>query len=297
MTTDQQKDDLVLGAHFSISGGIDKSVDRAANLNANALQIFTHNVRSWKSKSLASEEADKFKRKRSSKGIVYSVIHTSYLLNLASPKNKLWQKSINGLIEEIDRANQLEIPHINTHVGAHTGSGVEQGLDRVIEAMNRASKSEPFRRGQVSILLENTSGSGTTLGKNLDQFATILNGLENPDRFGICFDTCHGYGGGYDIGSPEGVENTVDEIDRKIGLEKIKLVHLNDSEGELGSTVDRHVHIGEGKIGEQGFKAFINNPHLKNLPFILETPKEEIDGQPADKINLQKIIDLRDEGS
>lgn len=293
MSANPRELDMRLGAHLSIAGGIDKSTDRAKKLNINAFQIFSHNVRSWSTRELKEEEVAKFKKKRTEYGIDYVVAHTSYLLNLASPKDELWEKSKRGLLEEVRRADKLGIDAINTHIGAHTGSGVEAGLTRLTQSLREVANSGKFSETNVRILMENTSGSGTTLGSDFTQLGAVLDELEDSERFGVCVDTCHGFAAGYKFGSKSGLEETLDQFDREVGLENLRLIHLNDSVGERGSNKDRHAHIGHGKIGAQGFAGVINAPRLRNLPFILETPKEEIDGSDADRVNLDKVMELR----
>lgn len=285
---------MVLGAHMSIAGGVDSSVDRAADLEMNALQIFSQNVRSWSTRELTEEEIQGFKEKREKFGVVYAVVHTSYLLNLASPKDDLWEKSKKGLIEEIRRAHLLGIPAINTHIGAHTGSGLENGIDRLIAALKEVERADEFEGSEVKILLENTAGAGTKLGSDFAELGQVLDELNNSDRYGVCIDTCHGFAAGYDFSTETGLKETLEEFDHAVGLDKLELIHLNDSIGDRGSHKDRHAHIGRGKIGDEGFAAVVNNPDLRELPFILETPKEELDGKEADRVNLDRVMNLKE---
>lgn len=284
---------ILLGAHMSIAGGIDTSVDRAADFGMNALQIFSHNVRSWDTRDLTEEEISKFKNKREKFGVDYAVVHTSYLLNLASPKDDLWEKSKRGLVEEIRRAHLLKIPAINTHIGAHTGSGMEKGIERLVAALKEIENTEVFEESEVKILLENTAGGGTKLGSDFAELGRVLEEVNSLNRFGVCIDTCHGFAAGYDFTSEAGLERTLEQFDRDVGLEKLDLIHINDSVGQRGSHKDRHAHIGQGKIGGAGFSAVVNHSDLKGLPFILETPKEELDGNEADRVNMDKIMDLK----
>jgi len=294
MSTNPSELGMKLGAHLSIAGGIDKSVDRAAELNVNAFQIFSHNVRSWSSRDLREEEVQNFKKKSQQQGIEYVVAHTSYLLNLASPKDDLWEKSKDGLREEIRRADELGIDSINTHIGAHTGSGMEAGLDRLAKALEEVIGSPEFQDANVELLLENTAGSGTTLGADFSELARTLDALGRPERCGVCIDTCHGFAAGYDFGSAPGLDSVLQEFDERVGLGNLGLIHLNDSVGKLGSNKDRHAHIGEGNIGESGFSALVNDSRLQGVPLVLETPKEEIDGREADRVNLDKIMELKE---
>ncbi len=293
MATNPGELNMVLGAHMSISGGVDKALDRAAELDMNALQIFSQNVRSWKTRTLEEDEIERFKENREEYGIVYVVIHTSYLLNLASPRDELWEKSKRGLVEEIRRADSLDIPAINTHIGAHTGSGLDAGISRLVAALREIEKTDEFQNSKTAILLENTAGAGTTLGSDFEELGRVLSQLDEPDRFGVCVDTCHGFAAGYDLGSAEGLGAALDEFDSAVGLDNLKLLHLNDSQGELGSNKDRHDHIGQGEIGDKGFRAMINEPRLVGVPLILETPKEELDGDPADRVNLDRVMEYR----
>lgn len=279
---------------MSIAGGIDKSVDRAADFGMNALQIFSHNVRSWDTRDLTEEEIEQFKKKREEFGVDYAVVHTSYLLNLASPKDDLWEKSKKGLIEEIRRAHLLGIPAINTHIGAHTGSGLETGIDRLVDALKEVEATDVFEDSSVTVLLENTAGGGTKLGSDFAELGQVLDGLNNTDRFGVCIDTCHGFAAGYDFATESGLEETLEEFDSEVGLDSLELIHINDSVGELGSHKDRHAHIGRGNIGDEGFAAVVNNSDLRDQPFILETPKEELEGREADRVNLDKVMGLRE---
>lgn len=286
-------DCLLLGAHLSIDGGVHKAIDRAQELGINALQIFTHNVRSWKDKQFTQEEISTFKKAKNNSDVEFCVIHTSYLINLASPQESLWEKSKQGILSEIRRASQLGINYITTHIGAHTGSGESAGLSRVIQALKEISSSQVFRTSEVKILLENTAGQGTSLGHSPSQLGQLLHNVKTPERFGFCFDTCHAFAAGYDLSTKAGVRRTIDQFRNQVKEEKLKLIHLNDCKGQLGSGLDRHEHIGKGNIGLSGFEYLINHPDIRHLPLILETPKEEIDGTHADVINLSKIRQLR----
>jgi len=289
---------MLLGCHLSIANGLDKAIDKAEALKINALQIFSHSARSWRMSPLKHNEAQRFIERRRNSSIKYMVIHTGYLINLASPKEALYMLSIRALIEEIKRAGELNIPHVNTHLGAHVGAGTEYGLKRVAQALNIILSSPEAQEAPfVKILLENSSGEGTELGARLDEFALILDNLKDMRRIGVCMDTCHAFCAGYDLTKPEGLEGMLSEINSYIGLERLQLVHLNDSKFGLGSRKDRHEHIGRGFIGLEGFKLVINHPKLRDLPFILETPKElnEQDklNSRADGMNLDTVRSLR----
>ncbi|MFQ5796213.1 MAG: deoxyribonuclease IV [Candidatus Bipolaricaulia bacterium] len=286
-----------LGCHLSIAGGVDKAVDAAEALDINALQIFSHSSRTWKMRDLAEGEAERFKKRRVEAGIEYGVIHTIYLINLASPNDELYRQSVEALEAEVRRAGELGIEAVNTHIGAHTGSGLEQGIEQVIAALNELTGNKPFEKyPEVRVLLENTAGAGTTIGSRFEEIARILERVVEPDRFGACFDTCHGFTSGYDIRTQEGVEAMVVAWDRTIGLERLELIHLNDSKHPFNSNKDRHEHIGDGYIGLEGFGYLINHAKLRDRPFILETPKQigetdKLDSE-ADRINLDQVRKL-----
>jgi deoxyribonuclease-4 len=286
---------MLLGCHLSISGGLEGVFDRAPALEINALQIFSHNARSWRMEKLRAEEIARFRERWAESGVEYIVIHTIYLVNLASPKEGLYRRSIAAVVAEMERAAELGIGHVNTHIGAHVGMGREWGLGRAAAALRAIlERTEGLR---VKLLLENTAGEGTTLGSLFEELAWLLEDAGGAERLGICFDTCHGFAAGYDIATAAGLEATLAELDRSVGLERLLLVHLNDSMYPLGSQRDRHQHIGEGEIGLEGFRRIVNHPALRHLPFILETPKlpdedSKLDSG-ADKVNLERVRRLR----
>jgi deoxyribonuclease-4 len=289
---------MLLGCHLSISGGLHRAFEQAKKLEINAMQIFSHNARSWKFSALTPEEIEQFKRAWTESPVEYIVIHTSYLINLASPKRNVYYGSIHALKKEIERAGQLGIPHVNTHVGAHLGIGAQEGLRRIARALDQALEGpEAETHPSVMILLENDAGTGTSLGAKFEELGTILDNVKHPERLGVCFDTCHGFAAGYDFRTPEGLEAVLREMDRAFGLEKLKLIHANDSRYPLGSRKDRHEHLGRGHIGLEGFRLVVNHPKLRDLPFILETPKadeeeDKLDSE-MDVVNLNTIRSLR----
>lgn len=287
--------ELLLGCHLSISGGLERIFARAEALGINALQIFSHNARSWKMGELPPEEVERFRARWRESRVQYIVIHTIYLINLASPVEELYRRSIGAVVGELERAAALGIGQVNTHIGAHVEMGQEWGLARA-----RAALREVLKRTEglpVKLLLENTAGEGTVLGSRLEELAMLLELDRAGERLGLCFDTCHGFAAGYDIATEAGLEETLAELDRAIGLERLSLIHLNDSRYKRGSRKDRHQHIGEGQIGAAGFAALINHPKLRHLPFILETPKlpqeREKLNSDADPINLEQVRRLR----
>ena len=283
---------MKIGCHVSIAGGIDNSVTRAEELGCNTMQIFSKNAATWREKILDKEEINRFKKnlKNSNLDINPVFIHTSYLINLASPSDELYFKSINSFIEEMKRADLLlTAPYLITHPGAHTGAGEEYGIQRVIRALNIILERSADLNLKTVILLENTAGSGTHLGYSFNQWKRMVEGVKDKKRMGICFDTCHAFAAEFDLSHREGVEQTLEELDKFLGLDRLKVVHLNDSKYPLGSRKDRHMHIGKGYIGLEGFEIIINHRFLKDLPFVLETPKF---GQRDDLENINLVKSL-----
>jgi deoxyribonuclease-4 len=276
---------LRVGFHVSIYGSIDQAVDRAVELNCNTFQIFTRNPRQWKPTELTTGTAKAFSDKVKSHDMKPIFAHMPYLPNLASSKDDIYKKSINTLTSELERCRRLEIPYLVTHLGSHLGAGMQTGFTRLINAINQAFNKTV---GDVTLLLENTAGTRNSMGGTLEDIQHIIKGLSHPEHVGICFDTSHAFAAGYDLRTEYSVEETIRKIDETTGFEKLKLVHLNDSKGDLNSRIDRHEHIGMGKIGEEGFRNLLGS-RLGNLPLILETPK---DARRNDIDNLRKVRDL-----
>lgn len=279
---------MKLGLHISIAGAIDRSIDRAIEKDCNTLQIFSRNPRGWTSKELNRMETDSFKIKVKKSQIWPVFIHTPYLLNLASPKEDVYQESIRVLQDELRRAAELKAPYVVTHLGSHLGYGKAKGFKRIVVAINDSFSAA---KNDVVLLLENTAGLRNSMGSSFEDIESIASRIENRKRLGICFDTCHAFAAGYDLASSRAVEQTLQRFDEIIGLEEMKLVHLNDSMGGLGSRIDRHEHIGLGKIGEKGFRNILHS-RLGQLPLILETP---IDEHRSDVENLRKVRELASE--
>ncbi len=289
---------MLLGCHLSINGGVDKSIDRANDLGINALQIFSHNPRRWKIRPLGEKEKKLFCKKFEKSDLGYIVIHTSYLINLASPANDLRRKSVKLLKQEIARADQLGIEHVVTHIGAYRRGQIEEGIKRAAKALSKIGPLLNSTKTEVKLLLENTAGAGTTIGYDFKQIAKILSGSHVEDELiGFCFDTAHGLAAGYDVATKQGLEEALGQIESTLTHWKLELIHLNDSKYEKGSRKDRHEHIGRGHIGLGGFKNIINHPKLINLPYILETPKTFDNHTDADRFNLDQVLNLRKESS
>ncbi len=265
-------------------------------LGNTALQFFSHNASAWRMKLLTEEIAAPFRARRADSPIAYLVVHTMYLLNLASPDDDLHRRSVDALVEEVRRAGLLGADALVTHLGAHVGSGTEAGIGRVVDALDRLACSAAWNEApDVRLLLENTAGAGTTIGSSFDEIAAILASLRDASRLGVCLDTCHAFVAGYDLRTNDAVDATIEDFDRAIGLDRLEMIHLNDSLYPRGARRDRHAHIGRGEIGSAGIGAVVRHPRLRDLPFLLETPKQ-IDGRPdADPINLAAVRALRED--
>lgn len=282
-----------LGIHVSISGGIHNSVSNAVNLGCTTFQIFSRSPRQWSAKDIGDSEVSTFKEKLKQSGIDSSsvIVHMPYLPNLSAPESEMYQKSIETLADEIFRCNLLGIPYLVIHLGSHLGKGEDHGKSQLINAciksLNNYEKRR-FQKNKVKILLENSAGQKNSIGSKIEQISEILEKLE-PQNYGICLDTCHLYASGYDLSNESKSLELIDNIDSVLGLRNLKLFHINDSKGDLGSNLDRHYHIGLGKIGPTGFKTLINNKRLIHIPFIMETP---IDSERGDAENMKYLKSL-----
>jgi deoxyribonuclease-4 len=283
---------LEIGAHLSISGGCDLAIGRAESLAISSLQIFTKNASQWAAKPLDPGVIERFAVERERTGLQHLVAHDSYLINVASPDDATWEKSLIALQIELDRCDQLDVPYLVSHPGGHLGSGVEPGVKRVSAAINRIHDERPD--GRCMLLLETTAGQGTTLGRSFEEIAAIIDGVENKGRVGVCFDTCHVFAAGYDIRDRESYEATMRQFDEVIGLDNLKVFHLNDSKKGLGSKVDRHAHIGEGEIGRAAFGYLLADARFKGISGVLET--EHGDDYVDLKRDLETLRELAKEG-
>ena len=273
----------LLGAHFSIAGGIHKALYTARDYRCTAVQIFTKNASTWKERILSDQDMEAFDRARQETGITAIASHTAYLINLGSPEKKKFDRSCSALIQEMARAFQLGIPMVVHHPGAHMGAGEAAGIKRIAEGLNRVLGGSPGNGPRL--LLETCAGQGTTLGHTFEQLAAIVEKIEQPERLGFCLDTCHIFAAGYDIRTEESYHKTMAAFDAVLGLDRLKVIHLNDALRDLGSKVDRHAHIGKGEIGLPGFSLIMNDERLAHIPKILETPKKE-GGIDWDRRNL-----------
>ncbi|WP_455284654.1 deoxyribonuclease IV [[Eubacterium] cellulosolvens] len=274
------------GVHVSIAGSIDQAVDRAKEKHCDTFQVFTRSPRGWKFKKLIPNEVVRFREKLKASMIEPAVAHMPYLPNLSCPMKVIYKKSVRALTVELDRCSALGIPYLVTHLGSHLGKGRKIGLDRLVEAIDAAFNSST---GRTILLLENTAGTKNSMGSSFEDIREILDHVTEKSRVAVCFDTCHAFAAGYDLRDAESVERTVAELGRVVGLELLKIVHVNDSKGKLASRLDRHEHVGMGQIGEQGFRAILHNDTFRKSPLILETP---VDRRGTDVSNLRRIREL-----
>ncbi len=279
---------LVLGAHMSIAGGHEKAIERAEAFSMAACQIFTKNANQWNAKAIDPASAERFLAAWQASGVQHLVAHDSYLINLASPDDALWEKSRLAFQNELDRCDLLGVPSLVSHPGAHMGSGVEAGVARVAAALNQIYRERP--NGKTVTLLETTAGQGTALGRSFEEIAAIIGQIDEAARVAVCFDTCHTFAAGYDLRDQAGFDATMQQFDAVIGLDQLKVFHLNDSKKGLGAHVDRHAAIGEGELGLEAFRCVMNDPRFAGIPGILETPKGD-DGE-EDRRNLATLHGL-----
>jgi deoxyribonuclease-4 len=273
-----------VGVHISIAGSLERAVDRAKAVGCDVFQMFSRSPRGWGFAQLSDETRNAFIGKIRSSGIM-PVDHMPYLPNLASPKPEIYKKSIAALSAELDRCEQLDIPFLVTHLGHHLGDGIAGGRSRVIGAINTALESS----GNVILLLENTAGEKNSVGSSFEHIRGIMDGLEKNNRVGVCLDTCHAFAAGYELRTETGIEETLAQFDDQIGIKNLRIIHLNDSKGDRGSSLDRHEHIGMGFIGEDGFRRILHHPVLSALPLICETP---VDDRRDDVGNIRKVREL-----
>ncbi len=273
---------------MSIEGGVFNAPLRGKEIGCDVIQIFTKNNNQWKSKKITDKEITAFKENLIKTGIKAVASHDAYLINLASPNKDVYKKSLIAFYDEMERAEKLGLPYLVFHPGAHLGEGEDIGIKRIAESINlHLSKKSGTN---VMLLLETTAGQGTNIGWRFEQLSEIINLVEQKEKMGVCVDTCHIFAAGYDITTEEGYTKTFDEFDRIIGLKRLKLFHLNDSKKGYGSRVDRHEHIGKGKLGLNAFKMLLNDERFKDIPMILETPKEK--DMKEDKENLKVLRSL-----
>ncbi|GAB6862830.1 deoxyribonuclease IV [Haloplanus litoreus] len=274
-----------VGAHVSIAGGVDNAVGNQRDVGGNCGQIFTHSPQVWQDPNVGDDEAAAFRDGTAEHLDGPWVIHSSYLVNLCTPKADLREKSIDSMQKEVDAAAELGIEYVNVHLGAHTGAGVDGGLDNAVSALDELDVPSG-----VTVLVESDAGSGTKLGGDFEHLGRVL--AESSHDLGVCLDTAHAFAAGYDLSTPEGVDDTVAEFDDVIGIENLHCLHLNDSKHACGTNKDEHAHVGEGLIGVDGMRRIVSHPDLRDLPFVLETPTE--DGKSF-AWNIDRVRELRAE--
>ncbi len=280
----------ILGAHMSIAGGYYRAVEAAVEAGCDCVQLFTKNNNQWRAKAISDGEAQRFRDALRRTGISHPLAHDSYLINLAAPDDALWRRSVDALVQEMERAARLGIAWVVAHPGAYTSSSEEAGLARVVAALNQVHAAT--RALRVGCLLETTAGQGTSLGWRFEQLAAILDQVESSDWLGVCLDTCHMFAAGYPLASPREYRATMRLLDQIVGIARVKAIHLNDSQRECGSRVDRHAHIGHGQLGLEPFRHLLNDRRFAQVPMYLETPKGRYRGRDWDVVNLQTLRSL-----
>lgn len=274
----------LFGAHMSIAGGLEKSIAAAVALECGTVQLFTKNANQWAAKPLADADVTRFRQAFAESKLQFATAHDSYLINLAAADGDLRTKSIDAFTIELERAEALGLAYLVTHPGAHTGAGEEVGIPRVAAALDEVHhRCAGFK---VQVLLETTAGMGSTLGHRFEHLAAMIERVRDPERIGICLDTCHVFAAGYDITTADGYDACFQQFDDLLGLELLRVFHMNDSVKGLGSRVDRHAGIGLGQIGTEPFRRLVNDPRFADRPMILETPKEGPNDEPMDPVNL-----------
>ena len=261
----------VLGAHMSIEGGLHRAIMRGADVGCDAIQVFTKSSNQWRAKPLSDDDVSRFRGAQIEKGISPVVAHDSYLINLASPDETLYQRSMGAFGDELDRCDLLGIPYLVTHPGSHVGSGEEAGIAKIAAALNGLFAARPDQK--VKVLLETTAGQGNSVGHRFEHLRAIIDRLKRPDRVGVCIDTCHIFAAGYDLRTERGYQDVMGEFDRIVGLGLVRAFHLNDCKKDLGCRVDRHEHIGKGFLGVDAFRWLMNDARFDGIPMLLETPK------------------------
>lgn len=278
-----------LGCHIKISGGLVKAVDRAVERGCETMQVFVSNPRGWRQSDILPADIADFRERCAEADIRPVFVHTIYLINLASPSDEVWEKSIKTLLMNMKAASEIGSAAVVTHLGSHGGEGEEYGVERVRKALERIFSEDV---SDVPVLLETTAGSGHGVGHKFDHLGGIIRSFEG-ENLGLCFDTCHVFAAGYEVRDRAGLEETLRELDREVGMERLRLVHANDSKAKKGSRVDRHEHIGKGEIGLEAFRSMINHPALSQVPWILETPEMTVE---RDRENLRILRSLLRDG-
>jgi deoxyribonuclease IV len=283
-----QQREILLGAHMSIAGGVHAAIERACSIHCTAMQIFVKNNMQWFARPLAREEIRAFLDHAQRCQLAAVFAHANYLINLAATNPQFHANSLRALSEELVRADQLELPFLVMHPGAHMGAGEEAGLRRIVSSIDKVFAQVP--KVKTKIALETTAGQGSCLGHTFEQLAFIIENVREPERLCVCLDTAHIFAAGYDIASAAAVKRTFREFDRIVGRDRLVAIHINDSKTGRGSRVDRHAHIGDGQIGLEAFRFIMNAPRFRKIPKVLETPKDK--GLKEDVENMKRLRDL-----
>jgi deoxyribonuclease-4 len=257
---------------MSIAGGLHRALERGRGVGCSVIQIFLKNQRQWAGPALTDAECEQWRATQRATGISLAFAHASYLINLAAPDAGEWERAVAAFHDELERAELLGLPFVVIHPGSHRGAGTRAGLRRVVEALDRLTRRTPGYR--VGIALENTAGAGDTVGATLEDLGRLVAHAREPERLGICLDTCHLFAAGYDIRDREGYVRVVQECVERVGMAAVRAFHLNDSRAGLGSRLDRHEHIGRGQLGAPAFRWLLTDPRWRHVPMVLETPKE-----------------------
>jgi deoxyribonuclease-4 len=289
MMHESRKPRLLIGAHMSIAGGLHLAVERGAEAGCAVVQLFTKNATQWRERAPDAEEARLLREAMRAAGIGPVFSHAGYLINLASSRADLWEKSVAALAAEVERCRLLGLPFTVVHPGSHGGDGEEAGLARVAAGLREVITRTPG--APVRVVLENTAGQGHSLGHRFEHLAGLLDAAGYAERLGVCFDTCHAFAAGYDLRTPEAYRETMKELHGTVGIERVFALHLNDARKELGSRVDRHEHIGRGAIGREGFRLLMQDEAFGRLPKVLETPKL-LGAVAMDPVNLALLREL-----
>jgi len=276
---------VLLGAHMSIAGGANLAIERARSINCIAMQMFVKNNMQWFARPLSRDEITRFREHRQRRELLSVFAHANYLINLAATNGQFHANSIRSLSEELIRADQLELPFLVLHPGAHLGAGEEAGLEKIVDSIDRVFSGLP--KIKTRIALETTAGQGSCLGNKFEHLAYIISRVQEPERLCVCLDTAHIFAAGYDLSSEVSVRKTFREFDRVVGLDRLAAIHLNDSKTASGSRVDRHEHIGKGKIGLLAFRFIMRHRRFRKIPKVLETPKGK--DLREDVVNLKTL--------
>jgi deoxyribonuclease IV len=280
---------VFIGAHVSIEGGIHTAIERADEMGADSVQVFTQSPRMWRPSNHLPENIERFKERRAEVGLDGVLCHAMYLVNLANPKDDLYEKSVTTMLNSVDVGCAIEADGVVFHIGSHLGAGMEAGVKRVVEAMKKVLDqcSET-----TWLLMENTAGAGATIGRSIEELALIFERLDGHPRLGVCLDSCHLYASGYDVTDEAALDDVLDALDREIGLDRLRALHVNDSAAPLGSNRDRHANIGEGLLGKK-LAVFLQHTRLQGLPAVLEVPGKDGHGPDANEVRKAKRLHAR----